>query len=149
LESPEASSLDYALLYRRLLGYVQRRINNGEFSERALARQLCVSQPQLHNVLKGVRRLQPAFADHILKHFGITPLALITDDEIAGEVACRKQGRTTAWGSVRVGSKGPVPAAPKPEESGTHAPKKGAGSASQRSTQASHSGTRSKLKPGA
>ena len=60
-----------------LIALLKTRINNGHFTERGLARILGISQPQLHNVMKGKRRLQTELADRILDKFGLSVLDLI------------------------------------------------------------------------
>ena len=60
-----------------LIALLKTRINNGHFTERGLARILGISQPQLHNVMKGKRRLQTELADRILDKFGLDVLDLI------------------------------------------------------------------------
>lgn len=69
----------------RLLAFVNSRIRNGELSERALALRLGVSQPQLHNVLKGARKLQNWLADAFLAEFAISVLDLLTAAELAAQ----------------------------------------------------------------
>ncbi|MBV9265243.1 MAG: helix-turn-helix transcriptional regulator [Acidobacteriaceae bacterium] len=64
------------LLERFRLELVQR-LNNGEFTERALARRAGISQPQLHNMLKGVRTFTPQMADRILKALRLSVRDLI------------------------------------------------------------------------
>ncbi len=49
-----------------------------------MARILGISQPQVHNVLKGVRRLQPQFADRFMEKFGVSLLDLLLDSELLG-----------------------------------------------------------------
>jgi plasmid maintenance system antidote protein VapI len=66
------------------------RIHNGEYTERGLARLLGISQPQIHHVLKGTRRLQPEFADRIMARFGITVLDLLQDIELSSELRSRQ-----------------------------------------------------------
>jgi transcriptional regulator with XRE-family HTH domain len=70
------------VLQARLLAFVNARIQNGEFSERALARRMGISQSQLHNVLKGARRLQTSLADAFLIHFEISLLDLLNSEEL-------------------------------------------------------------------
>ena len=60
-----------------LIALLKTRVNNGHFTERGLARILGISQPQLHNVMKGKRRLQIDLADRILEKFGLDVLDLI------------------------------------------------------------------------
>jgi hypothetical protein len=67
----------------RLISFVVAKIRNGEFTERGLARILGVSQPHLHNVLKGARPLKPEFADCLLEHFEIGILDLVESLEAA------------------------------------------------------------------
>jgi plasmid maintenance system antidote protein VapI len=71
------SQLTFHDLQGRLIALVVTKIRNGEFTERCLARVLGVSQPQLHNVLKGARPLKPEFADRLLHHFQIGILDLV------------------------------------------------------------------------
>lgn len=56
----------FQTLRKSLILELQRRIQNGEFTERAMARYLGVSQPHVHNVLKGKRALTFELADHII-----------------------------------------------------------------------------------
>jgi hypothetical protein len=50
----------------------RQAVHSGAISERALARQAGLSQPHLHNVLKGVRALSPASADQLMRALDIT-----------------------------------------------------------------------------
>jgi plasmid maintenance system antidote protein VapI len=96
--------VNFELLGERLLAFVRSRIKNGEYSERGLARILGVSQPQMHNVLKGARGLRPALADRFLRKFGITALDLFSDaelnDAISTRMTTRIGARSTALDSI-------------------------------------------------
>ncbi|MBV8867389.1 MAG: hypothetical protein JO210_18475 [Acidobacteriaceae bacterium] len=48
-----------------------------------MAKRLGVSQPQLHNVLKGTRKLRVELADELLAEFRISVLDLLTKEERA------------------------------------------------------------------
>jgi plasmid maintenance system antidote protein VapI len=61
---------------------VKLRINNGEFTERGLSRILGISQSQIHNVLKGARRLQMQLADRILTKLGLSLVDLLNEVEL-------------------------------------------------------------------
>ena len=61
----------------RLLAYVRSQIRNGELTERGFARLIGISQPHVHNVLKGVRNLSPEFFDLALKYLVIIPTAQV------------------------------------------------------------------------
>ena len=80
--SDSQRAITFFLLQERLLGFVLQRVKNGDFTERGLARLIGVSQPQIHNVLKGKRRLQPSLADRIMEKFEIEVLDLLHDHEL-------------------------------------------------------------------
>ena len=71
----------FELLQLRLIAHVQDRVQRGELTERGLARRTGISQPHLHNVLKGVRVLSPQIGDVLLRHLHITLLDLLKDEE--------------------------------------------------------------------
>lgn len=73
----------FRALEARLLARVNASINNGEFTERGLARLLGVSQPQLHNVLKGARKLRPDLADRLMIKFNMGISDLLEAAELA------------------------------------------------------------------
>ena len=77
----EPCRVTFDVLRTRLVARVERRMNNGEFTERGLARKLGISQSQTHNVLKGARRLQIQLKDRILKELGISIRDLLSDGE--------------------------------------------------------------------
>ncbi len=90
MESVLSNSVTFAALQTRLIGFVNMRIQNGEYTERGLARLLGISQPQIHHVLKGIRRPQPEFADRIMARFGVTVLDLLEDGELNTELKIRQ-----------------------------------------------------------
>jgi len=83
----------FDVLRARLIQQVKMRINNGEFTERGLARLLGISQPQTHNVLKGARKLQMHLADRILTKLGLSAVDLLNDGEL--DAALRR--KMTDW----------------------------------------------------
>lgn len=72
----------FELLQLRLIENVHRRVQRGELTERGLARGTGISQPHLHNMLKGVRVLSPPMADLLLRHLHMSVLDLLDADEI-------------------------------------------------------------------
>jgi transcriptional regulator with XRE-family HTH domain len=72
--------MTFSHLQERLVEHLRHRIQSGETTERGLARIAGISQPHLHNVLKGKRVLSMAMADEILKNLQITVLDLIPSD---------------------------------------------------------------------
>ncbi|HYP06665.1 MAG TPA: helix-turn-helix transcriptional regulator [Bryobacteraceae bacterium] len=65
-----------------LIGVLRARVRNGELTERGLARLVGVSQPHIHNVLKGARALSPELSDQILQHLRLSLLDLIQRETI-------------------------------------------------------------------
>lgn len=68
-------------LQQRLLENLRHRVRSGEVTERSLARLAGLSQPHLHNVLKGKRFLSMDMADKILHNLQIGIMDLIAQDE--------------------------------------------------------------------
>jgi transcriptional regulator with XRE-family HTH domain len=71
----------FAQLQQRLLGQLRHRIQSGESTERSLARLAGISQPHLHNVMKGKRMLSIEMADTILHNLRIDLLDLLQPEE--------------------------------------------------------------------
>jgi plasmid maintenance system antidote protein VapI len=90
----ERGRITFEVLQRRLLSVAARRIQNGEYTERGLARILGVSQPQIHNVLKGARKLHFLLADRLLNKFSISALDLLNDGEL-NEALCARNATST------------------------------------------------------
>jgi hypothetical protein len=96
------TDINFALLRTRLINRVNYKIRNGEYSERALARMIGISQSQLHNVLKGCRTLSYDLGDRFLRHFGMDLLDLLE----AGE---RTPGAEQSAEGFDLVKKGPQP----------------------------------------
>jgi plasmid maintenance system antidote protein VapI len=79
----------FTVLKERLIRFVNLRIENGDFTERGLARILGISQSQVHNVLKGARRLQPELADHIMRKLDMSVLDLLEPSELQDQARLR------------------------------------------------------------
>jgi AraC-like DNA-binding protein len=54
-------------LHDRLIHYLNQRVQRGELTERGVAQRAGISQPHLHNVLKGRRLLSWQTADSLLR----------------------------------------------------------------------------------
>ncbi len=65
-----------------LVEELRRRVRNGESTERALAKLTGISQPHMHNVLKGNRLLSADLADMILQKLQLSILDLIDRQEM-------------------------------------------------------------------
>ena len=74
--------LTFGILQGRLLQTLNCKLNNGEFTERGLARLTGISQPQVHNLLKGAHRLNPESADAFLAALHLSVLDLLTETEL-------------------------------------------------------------------
>ncbi|MBK5290902.1 MAG: hypothetical protein JJE04_04305 [Acidobacteriia bacterium] len=72
----------------RIRAQVNWLINNGQVTERGLAKRTGISQPHIHNVLKGARNMTPEIADLMMRQMKISLLDLLGDER--AEVAVRK-----------------------------------------------------------
>jgi plasmid maintenance system antidote protein VapI len=79
------SAPNFHTLRTRLVAAVNARLQNGEFTERGLAKILGASQPHMHNVLKGTRTLQWDLADRLIAQLEMKLLDLWTEEELAGD----------------------------------------------------------------
>ena len=76
-------------LQRRLLEYLREVVQNGDATERSLARRTGLSQPHMHNILKGIRSMNSDVADLVLERLGITVYDLPAREELEEAVARR------------------------------------------------------------
>ena len=67
---------------RRLIAHLHARVRSGDATERGLARLTGVSQPHIHNVLKGKRFLSLEMADQILAQLHLDLLDFIEPGEL-------------------------------------------------------------------
>ncbi len=71
----------FETLRGRLLECIRKRVQNGEVTERRLAGLSGISQPHIHNLLKGARSLSPEVADRILRTLDMSVLDLLALEE--------------------------------------------------------------------
>jgi hypothetical protein len=64
--------IGFVELEKRLVGIVRTKVLNGESTERGLAKLLRISQPHIHNVLKGIRNPSSQLCDQILRVLHLT-----------------------------------------------------------------------------
>ena len=74
--------MDFEQLHSRLIEHLQQLVRSGEITERGLSRLTGVSQPHIHNVLKGKRLLSLAKADSILRQLKLDVLDLVDTQTI-------------------------------------------------------------------
>jgi len=111
----ELLKVDFQLLQIRLVAHIKARVRNGEGTERSLARLSGISQPHMHNVLKGARVFSPELADQVLRRLRIDLLDLLDGYE-ASDIprrGSREQPlhRTVALLDGYIGPEHPYPAA--------------------------------------
>ena len=94
----------FEVLRTRLIQFVNFRIRNGDFTERGLAKILGVSQPQIHNVLKGARKLSLELADRVIRKFDITVLDLLDSSEIYEQMLMRGSIESSGPPTAGIGS---------------------------------------------
>lgn len=75
--------MDFQELEQRFIEHLQHRIRSGDLTERKLARLAGISQPHVHNVLKGKRIFSTAMADTILHVLRLDLLDLIQPEEVS------------------------------------------------------------------
>lgn len=80
--TPFVRPLLLAHVQENLVEELRRRVRNGEATERALAKLTGISQPHMHNVLKGQRLLSAELADSILQRLQLSIFDLIDRQEI-------------------------------------------------------------------
>lgn len=114
-----ARKVTVQVLLTRLIAFINTRIRNGDFTERGLAKILGISQPQIHNVLKGARKLHPDLADRLFRKFDMSVLDLLEAGEIYEEMLSR--GTIGVDGASQAGAGSHLP--PK-RFSSTSSPKK-------------------------
>jgi hypothetical protein len=100
-------------LMESLIAVLRARVQNGEVTERGLARMVGVSQPHMHNVLKGARILSPELSDRVLQHLRLSVLDLLDLERIAARV---NMGAAAAYDYVPVLRGRLGPACPWPTE---------------------------------
>jgi len=71
-------------LRQRLLAEIRDRLRSGQISERRLAHLIGISQPHMHNVLKGTRGLSHQIADRILSRLRISLPDLLPEHGLRG-----------------------------------------------------------------
>jgi transcriptional regulator with XRE-family HTH domain len=71
----------FETLQGRLLDCIRKRVQNGEVTERRLAGMSGISQPHIHNLLKGARGLSPGMADRILRTLDMSVFDLLAPEE--------------------------------------------------------------------
>lgn len=88
--------MNFVTLQNALLAALRDMIRNGDFTERGLAKAAGVSQPHIHNVLKGVRALSPAVSDRLLAAAGLSLEYLIQSatPETGGDISLGKATET-------------------------------------------------------
>ncbi len=89
---PPAVPVTFATLHRRMLSHVRDRLANGELTERGLARMVGVSQPHIHNVLKGVRVLTSDVGDLLIGALEVSLLELAESEELGAVLEGRRGG---------------------------------------------------------
>lgn len=75
--------MNFEFLFARLIVRVREMVTNGELTERRLAKIVGISQPHIHNILKGIRPLTPELSDRLLRgvHLSVTDLIAGADED--------------------------------------------------------------------
>ncbi len=70
--SSSRESASFAELLGLVRDQVRAQVRNGQITERGLALRVGISQPYLHNVLKGARQMTPDLADRLMRELNLT-----------------------------------------------------------------------------
>ena len=74
--------MNFQELQYRLVASLRERVRSGEATERGLARITGISQPHIHNVLKGKRLLSCEAADTICRHLNLDLIDLVDPGDL-------------------------------------------------------------------
>lgn len=74
--------LGFEELHKRLILVLLDRIHSGQLTERGISRITGVSQPHIHNVLKGKRDFSTGTADKILRELHMDIMDLLDPREL-------------------------------------------------------------------
>jgi hypothetical protein len=69
-------------LHGRLIHRLNQCVQRGELTERGVARRTGISQPHIHNVLKGTRLLSWKSADALLRALNLDVVDLVNETEL-------------------------------------------------------------------
>jgi len=72
----------FSQLQMRLVACLREKVRSGEVTERGFARVTGISQPHIHNVLKGKKLLSREMSDTILRGLNLDLLDLLEPAEI-------------------------------------------------------------------
>ena len=74
---PSVLMLRFAEFHDRLINLLRDKVRSGELTERGLARLTGISQPHIHNVLKGKKLFSLDVSDTILRELNLDLLDLV------------------------------------------------------------------------
>ena len=78
-----------------LLALLRRKVSNGEWTERSLALQAGISQPHVHQVLRGTRQISPILADRLMEVARVSVYDLLDPQEFDRYLA--RPDRADQW----------------------------------------------------
>lgn len=90
--------LRFADFHARLIAHIRSKVQSGELTERGLARMTGISQPHVHNVLKGKKLFSMEVSDAILHELHLDLLDLVHPSELkrhAQRISLILPGRTS------------------------------------------------------
>jgi hypothetical protein len=78
------------------VAWLRRSVQNGEITERGLARMTGISQPHVHNVLNGKRRASPELIDHVFRELRLSVLDVVDADRLRRHIEERAGVRASS-----------------------------------------------------
>lgn len=79
--------LGFAQVQMRLVAHLRDKVRSGEATERGLARVTGISQPHIHNVLKGKKLFSSEMSDKLLLGLNLDILDLLESAEFAEKLS--------------------------------------------------------------
>ena len=103
----------FAVIQKRLLEALRLMLRNGDFTERGLARVVGLSQPHIHNVLKGARVLSSDVGDLLIAGLDLSLIELLGSDELGAALMAKQAQRQVSQSLPvlmgRIGPNDPFP----------------------------------------
>jgi hypothetical protein len=78
-----------------LVAFLRRKVSNGEWTERSLALRAGISQPHVHQVLRGTRQISPPLADRLMEVASISVYDLLDPGEL--DIYLARPDRADQW----------------------------------------------------
>ncbi|MCX6594408.1 MAG: helix-turn-helix transcriptional regulator [Acidobacteria bacterium] len=87
--------MSFGHLSASLVIVLRRKVSNGEWTERSLALRAGISQPHVHQVLRGIRQISPLLADRLMEAANVCVYDLLDPREL--DIYLARHDRADQW----------------------------------------------------